>query len=118
MRLVLQTFKEQQRWDNRGPYSFQRIKAWAIDGVPLASYGYPVKPCGLIVYTFRPSDDCTLFPFLILSNMFAIEVLGYFATLFVLLELQDNTMVAQAKALQQVKTRLQETRYDQPSYIW
>src|SRR6478735_7718116 len=46
MNLVLQTFKEQQRWTSKGPYSFQRTTAWATDGVPLSGYGYPVKPCG------------------------------------------------------------------------
>lgn len=109
MRLVLQTFKEQQRWDDKGPYSFQRTTAWATDGVPLAGYGYPVKPCGLIVSTFRPSDDSTLFPFLIPSNMFAIEVLGYLIELFTLPEIKDDNIVTKARELQQqVKTGLKE----------
>ncbi|RYZ20707.1 MAG: glycoside hydrolase family 125 protein, partial [Chitinophagaceae bacterium] len=69
---VLQTFTEQQRKNNQGPYSFQRRTAWATDGVPLAGYGYPVKPVGLICSMFRPSDDATIFPFLIPSNFFAV----------------------------------------------
>lgn len=71
MRKVLQTFTEQQRKNNEGPYSFQRTTSWATDGVPLSGYGYPVKPVGLICSIFRPSDDATIFPFLIPSNFFA-----------------------------------------------
>lgn len=109
MFLVLQTFKEQQRYENLGPYSFQRTTAWATDGVPLGGFGYPVKPCGLIVSTFRPSDDCTLLPFLIPSNMFAIEVLGYLMELFSLPAIKDDSLVAKAKELQvQVKKGLEE----------
>lgn len=75
MLFVLQTFKEQQRMEGEGPYSFQRTTSWATDGVPLGGYGYPVKPNGLICSMFRPSDDATLFPYLIPSNFFALESL-------------------------------------------
>ena len=70
--LILKTFKEQQRKNGNGPYSFQRNTAWATDGVPLGGYGYPVKPVGLICSMFRPSDDATIFPYLIPSNFFAV----------------------------------------------
>src|SRR4029078_7785082 len=72
VQLVVKTFKEQQRKNGKGPYSFQRTTAWATDGVPLGGYGYPVKPVGLICSMFRPSDDATIFPFLIPSNFFAV----------------------------------------------
>ncbi len=77
--LILKTFREQQRKTDRGPYTFQRRTAWATDGVPLSGYGYPVKPVGLICSMFRPSDDATIFPFLIPSNYFAVEILRYAA---------------------------------------
>ena len=109
MRLVLQTFTEQQRIKDKGPYSFQRTTSWATDGVPLSGFGYPVKPCGLIVSTFRPSDDSTLFPYLIPSNMFAIEVLGNMAELLSLQAIRDSVMATKAKQLQQqVKKALNE----------
>ena len=50
VRLTVQTFREQQRKEGDGPYSFQRTTSWATDGVPLGGYGYPVKPVGLICY--------------------------------------------------------------------
>ncbi len=75
IQLTVKTFKEQQRKTGNGPYHFQRKTAWATDGVPIAGYGYPAKPVGLICSTFRPSDDATLFSFLIPSNFFAVVVL-------------------------------------------
>lgn len=107
MRLVLQTFKEQQRFNGHGPYSFQRTTAWATDGVPLSGYGYPVKPNGLICSTFRPSDDSTLFPYLVPSNFFAVDILGKLAVLLSLPSINEVKMAAEAKALQlQVKEAL------------
>ena len=70
--LTLKTFKEQQRKENEGPYHFQRKTSWATDGIPMGGYGYPVKPVGLICSMFRPSDDATIFPYLIPSNLFAV----------------------------------------------
>ena len=76
MELIVKTFKEQQRFKGDGPYSFQRTTAWATDGVPLAGYGYPAKPNGLICSMFRPSDDATIYPYLIPSNFFALRSLN------------------------------------------
>ncbi len=75
IKAILRTFKEQQRKNNDGPYSFQRNTSWATDGVAMGGYGYPVKPVGLICSMFRPSDDATLFSFLIPSNFFAVKSL-------------------------------------------
>ena len=74
LNLIVKTFKEQQRKNGDGPYNFQRTTAWATDGVPLGGYGYPTKPVGLICSMFRPSDDATIFPFLIPSNFFAVAI--------------------------------------------
>ena len=75
MKLIVKTFREQQRFHGKGPYTFQRNTSWATDGVPLSGYGYPVKPNGLICSMFRPSDDATVFPYLIPSNLFAYRAL-------------------------------------------
>jgi uncharacterized protein len=81
MQLVVKTFKEQQRMNGHGPYSFQRNTSWATDGVPMNGYGYPAKPNGLICSMFRPSDDATIYPYLIPSNFFAVVSLRQLATL-------------------------------------
>jgi len=70
--LTVKTFKEQQRKTGNGPYKFERRTSWATDGVPLGGYGYPAKPVGLIFSMFRPSDDATIYPFLIPANLFAV----------------------------------------------
>ena len=63
MALVLQTFKEQQRKDGHGPYKFQRKTERQLDTLNNDGWGNPVNPVGLIVSSFRPSDDATTFGF-------------------------------------------------------
>jgi len=78
-KLIVQTFKEQQRKEGKGPYSFMRVTERATDTVPGQGFGNPVKPNGLICSTFRPSDDATIFLFLIPSNYFALVSLRQMA---------------------------------------
>ena len=75
MQKVLGTFREQQRKDNLGPYKFQRKTNKASDTVMNDGWGNPVKPVGLIASVFRPSDDATMFSFLVPSNFFAVSSL-------------------------------------------
>ena len=71
MALVLKTFQEQQRKENDGPYSFERHTGNAISTL-LNRTGNPVNPVGMVVSNFRPSDDATIFGFLVPSNMFIV----------------------------------------------
>ena len=71
MALVLKTFQEQQRKENDGPYSFERHTGNAI-GTLVNRTGNPVNPVGMVVSNFRPSDDATIFGFLVPSNMFIV----------------------------------------------
>ena len=70
---VLKTFKEQQRKDGVGPYKFQRKTERALDTLNNDGLGAPVKPVGLIVSCFRPSDDATTLQYLVPSNFFAVS---------------------------------------------
>jgi uncharacterized protein len=78
---VLRTFREQQRKEGPGPYRFTRNTEVPTDTLAGGGYGNPIRPCGLIVSSFRPSDDATTFSFLISSNHFAVAALGWLAEL-------------------------------------
>ena len=71
MHLIIKTFNEQLRLENNGPYHFQRETTNPTDSEPLGGFGYPTKKIGLIHSMFRPSDDATIYPFLLPSNLFA-----------------------------------------------
>ena len=74
-RASVRTFREQQRKDGPGPYSFLRTSNRNTEMMPLEGWGNPMRPVGLIVSGFRPSDDACLYPFLIPSNLFAVTAL-------------------------------------------
>ncbi len=80
-RLIVRTMREQQRKKEPNPYRFQRRTSWNPDSVPGNGYGNPIRPVGLIVSLFRPSDDAAIFPFLVPSNMFAVVMLRRLASL-------------------------------------
>jgi uncharacterized protein len=82
MQSVYNTFREQQRKDGNGSYSFMRKTFKPTDSLPLKGFGNPIKPIGLIVSSFRPSDDSTIFPFLIPSNYFAVVSLKQLSEIF------------------------------------
>ena len=79
MQLIVNTFKEQQRKRDNGPYRFLRKTAKASDTQSGNGYGNPMRPTGLICSMFRPSDDATTYPFLIPSNCFAVVSLRQLA---------------------------------------
>lgn len=72
---ILATFREQQRYGGAGGYRFQRKTERALDTLSNDGLGAPVKPCGLIASSFRPSDDATTLQFLVPSNFFAVASL-------------------------------------------
>lgn len=79
MQLIVKTFKEQQRKTSQGSYQFLRKVAYAHDTQFGNGYGNPIKPIGMICSMFRPSDDATIYPFLIPSNCFAVVSLRQLA---------------------------------------
>lgn len=82
MKLIVATFREQQRRENPGPYTFERLSVNPTDTQCGRGYGNPTRKTGLIHSMFRPSDDGTIYPFLISSNLFAVTSLRQLQTLF------------------------------------
>ena len=76
IKATLKVFTDQQQKNGNNPYHFQRTTANGTDTRTLKGYGYPVNPVGLICSAFRPSDDSTVFSFLIPSNFFAVVSLN------------------------------------------
>lgn len=81
MRLLVKTLRTEQRKDGTSPYYFIRRTTAMIDA-PVFGNGRPVKYTGLICSMFRPSDDATLFPYLIPSNIFAMLSLRQLAEIY------------------------------------
>ncbi|GAB3754132.1 glycoside hydrolase family 125 protein [Spirosoma pomorum] len=108
MALIVKTFREQQRKNGLGPYKFERKTTWATDGVPLGGYGYPAKPNGLICSMFRPSDDATIYPYLVPSNFFAAVSLRQMAELLNATGQQKAVADDALKLAAEVETALQK----------
>jgi len=98
-KLIVQTFREQQRKKDAGPYSFRRTTDNPIDAAPFAGHGNPTKSVGLIHSGFRPSDDACMYPFLIPSNFFAVVALDQLADIFSV-ELSDKPFARECQELE------------------
>jgi meiotically up-regulated gene 157 (Mug157) protein len=95
---IVQTFREQQRKDGKGPYHFQRRTETQTDTVAGRGYGNPGKPVGLICSIFRPSDDATVFPYLVPANFFAVVSLRQAAEMLEQIN-HDTALAGQCRAL-------------------
>ena len=82
MKLIVKTFREQQRKSDKGPYKFQRKAANPTDSQYGGGYGNPTVKIGLIHSMFRPSDDSTFYPYLVSSNMFVVVSLRQLSEIF------------------------------------
>ncbi|MBN2279091.1 MAG: glycoside hydrolase family 125 protein [Candidatus Marinimicrobia bacterium] len=82
MRLVVDTLRSEQRKDGTTSYRFIRKGTVMIDAPPFEGTGRPIKPVGLICSAFRPSDDSTLYPFLVPSNLFAMQSLEQLSEIY------------------------------------
>nr|WP_010132797.1 glycoside hydrolase family 125 protein [Microbulbifer agarilyticus] len=82
MQEVLKVFRTEQRKQGESPYRFVRVSGRMIDAPVFEGTGRPVNPVGLIASAFRPSDDATVFPFLVPSNIFAMLSLRQLASIY------------------------------------
>ena len=98
MRLIVQTFRAEQRKDGKSPYRFIRETSRMTDAPVYDGTGYPVRPVGMICSSFRPSDDATILSFLVPSNLFAVQTLRQLAEIYTK-ELKDAAFAADCKTL-------------------
>jgi len=108
MKKVVETFKEQQRFTGKGPYSFVRKTEIATDTCPGRGWGNPAKPNGLICSAFRPSDDATTYLYLIPSNYFAVVSLRQLAEISKNVLSQDSFAQECEALANQVESALKE----------
>lgn len=114
---ILKTFKEQQRKDGVGPYKFQRKTERAFDTLSNDGLGTPVKPVGLIVSAFRPSDDATTLQFLVPSNFFAVSSLRKAAEILVKVNKRADLAKQCTELANEVETALKKYAvYNHPKY--
>ncbi|WP_258098528.1 glycoside hydrolase family 125 protein [Marinoscillum pacificum] len=114
---VLRVFKDQQQKNGKGSYKFQRTTAVGTDTRDLHGYGYPVNPVGLISSAFRPSDDSTVFSFLIPSNFFAVVSLKQAADMLEAIHGEQNTSKEMRSLSSEVAVALdQHAKVKHPKY--
>lgn len=117
MTLILKTLKEQQRKDGVGPYSFLRVTDRAMDTLNNGGLGAPVKPVGLIVSSFRPSDDATTLQFLVPSNFFAVTSLRKAAEILDAVNKKSSMVKECLDLAQEVETALKKyATHNHPKY--
>lgn len=95
--------------DKMAIYKFQRRDQVASETRSLGGLGEPAKRCGLIKSAFRPSDDATIFSFLIPSNAYISVVLKKTANLIAQFTLEptlDGTLLAELAALEKATRSL------------
>ena len=114
---ILRVLKEQQRKKGHGSYTFSRTTDRQFDTKSCDGKGNPVKPVGLIASAFRPSDDATIFEFLVPSNFFAVTSLRKAAEILEDVN-RDGAKAAECRALaDEVEAALRQYAvYDHPKY--
>ena len=103
---ILATFKEQQRKEGHGSYTFLRVTDRQLD-----------TKCVVGASSFRPSDDATTFEFLVPSNFMAVTTLKKMAEILSTVN-GENAMAVECLALaDEVSAALQQYAIvDHPKY--
>lgn len=82
MKLVVRTLRTEQGKEGDSLYEFIRKTSKMNDAPLFGGKGRPTKYTGLISSAFRPSDDATIYPKLIPSNIFAAISLRQLAEIY------------------------------------
>ena len=114
---ILKTFRDQQRKESKGSYRFMRRTERQFDTMSNDGWGAPVKPVGLIASAFRPSDDATVFLFLVPSNFFAVSSLRQAAEILTSVNHRSDLAGQCTTLANEVEQALREYAvYDHPKY--
>lgn len=114
---VLKTFREQQRKEGVGPYTFRRVTDRQFDTLSNDGLGAPVNPVGLIVSSFRPSDDATVLQFLVPSNFFAVSALNKAAEILTKVNKNEKLATECFELASEVRAALDKyTIYNHPTF--
>ena len=115
--LTLKTFRDQQRKEGVGPYTFMRNTTRAFDTLGNNGMGSPVNPVGLIVSSFRPSDDATVLQFLVPSNFFAVTSLRKAAEILTAVNKREDLAAQCLELAAEVETALKKyATYNHPEF--
>ena len=115
--LTLKTFRDQQRKEGVGPYTFMRKTTRAFDTLGNNGNGSPVNPVGLIVSSFRPSDDATVLQFLVPSNFFAVTSLRKAAEILTTVNKRQDLAAQCLELAAEVETALKKyATYNHPEF--
>ncbi len=121
MRLVVATFKVQQRKSARGPYHFQRSSPVPTDTLGGDGYGNPAIPVGLIHSGFRPSDDACIYPLNIPGNFFVAQTLLRIEEMLTAIAHDDSAAREAGGLAGEVKAALQKhaaVRHPVAGVVW
>jgi hypothetical protein len=99
MHRIVSTFRTEQRKDGQSPYRFSRTTSRMTDAPVFDGTGQPMRPVGMIASMFRPSDDATVLPFLIPSNLFAVQSLRQIAQIYEKGLKKDKAFVQECRRL-------------------
>lgn len=97
-RLIIETWRTEQRHEEQSPYRFERTNCPPSDTLERQGKGAEVGYTGMTWSGFRPSDDACKYGYLVPSNIFAVVVLRYVKEISEAV-LGDSELAIEAEAL-------------------